>query len=90
MCWQIGPSLDWPLVGQTDERTFNSDLDNGKTVHLNRVRPLLTEDTDNYKVKADWTPPLFHYDVADVRVVHQVITYHLLMITCLPLIRIIH
>ena len=36
-----------------------------RTVHLNRVRPLLTEDTDNCKVKADWTPPLFHYDVAD-------------------------
>lgn len=35
-----------------------------RTVHINRVRPLLTEDTDNCEIKADWTPPLFHHGVA--------------------------
>ena len=35
--------------------------DSERTVHINRIRLLLTEDTDSTEVKADWTPPLFHH-----------------------------
>ena len=30
-----------------------------RTVHINRVRPLLTEDLDSNGLKTDWTPPCF-------------------------------
>ena len=32
-----------------------------RTVHINRVRPLLTEDLDSNGLKTDRTPPLFHH-----------------------------
>ena len=33
-----------------------------RRVHINRVRPLLTKDTQNPVVGQDWTPPLFTYE----------------------------
>ena len=36
-------------------------------VHINRVRPLLEEDTENTEV-AGWSPPLFHEDSSEASV----------------------
>ena len=63
-CW-TGP---W-LIRETQE-PLTVTLTKGdveRTVRINHVRPLLTEDLDSNGLKTDWTPLLFHhYEIIEI------------------------
>ena len=46
-----GPTTVLLRLGSTDH-----------AVHMNRVRPLLTEESKNQEPRAEWSPPLFHHE----------------------------
>ena len=48
--------------------------DSERTVHINRIRLLLTEDTDSTEVKADWTP-LCSITMRPLKITHQGTTF---------------
>ena len=58
--------MDRPLGG---EGTVQLKLgDSEHTVHINRVRPLLTEPSVGLKPLHTWTPPLFHHETQQASV----------------------
>ena len=54
-----GPWLIREIQGPLTVTLTKGDVE--RTVHINRVRPLLAEDLDSNGLKTDWTPPLFHH-----------------------------
>ena len=53
----------WTVKQMKGPSTVTITMENStRAVHINRVRPLLIEDSDSFGVKADWTPPLFHHE----------------------------
>ena len=67
---KLDPRWTGPWVVQQYENSTTLRLKKGEkeqVVHINRVRPLLEEDTENTEV-AGWSPPLFHEDSSEASV----------------------
>ena len=65
---KLDPRWTGPWVVQRYENLTTLKLKKGEkkqVVHINRVQPLLEENTENTEV-AGWSPPLFHEDFSEV------------------------
>ena len=53
----------WEVMGLKGATTVRLKMGNSeRTVHINRVRPLLTEPGEGSEPGRTWTPPLFHHE----------------------------
>ena len=53
----------WEVMGLKGTTTVQLKMgDSEHTIHINRVRPLLTEPSERLEPPHTWTPPLFHHE----------------------------